>query len=138
MKHRTYSELIRLPTIHERFDYLKLTGEVGFRTFGSNRFLNQVFYSSKQWKSVRNEVILRDLSCDLGVADYELYDRVTIHHMNPITIDDVKDENWDKLLNPENLITASYTTHKAIHFGNESMLPKLPIERTPGDTCLWR
>ncbi len=138
MKTRSYTELIRLPTIEDRFEYLKLSGEIGGRTFGSNRFLNQTFYASKQWHEVRNKVILRDSSCDLAVPEYELYDRVVIHHINPITIEDVVNENWDKLLDPENLITTSYTTHQAIHFGNESLLPKLPIERTPGDTCLWR
>lgn len=138
MRHRSYSELMHLDTIKERYEYLKLVGEVGSRTFGSNRFLNQTFYRSKQWKQARNEVIMRDQGCDLGISDYELYDRATIHHINPITIQDVIDENWDKLLNPENLITTSYNTHKAIHFGNERMLPKLPTERTPGDTCLWR
>lgn len=138
MRTRSYSELIQLPTMEERYEYLKLVGEVGGRTFGSNRFLNQQFYSSRLWKDVRNEVILRDQSCDLGIAEYELYDHVTIHHINPISIDDVKDENWDKLLNPENLITTSYNTHKAIHFGNNAMLPRMPLERSPGDTCLWR
>lgn len=124
--------------MRERYEYLKLVGEVGSMTFGSNRFLNQQFYSSRLWKDVRNEIILRDQSCDLGIRDYELYDHVTIHHINPISIDDVKDENWDKLLNPENLITTSYNTHKAIHFGNNAMLPRMPLERSPGDTCLWR
>lgn len=138
MRIRSYSELIQLPTIEERYQYLKLVGEVGSMTFGSSRFLNQQFYSSRLWKDVRNEVILRDQSCDLGIPDYELYDHVTIHHINPISIDDVKDENWDKLLNPENLITTSYNTHKAIHFGNNAMLPRKPLERSPGDTCLWR
>lgn len=138
MRQRSYRELMQLETMQERFDYLQLLGEVGGRTFGSNRFLNQVFYSSDEWHRVRNEVIIRDESCDLAMPDYQVYDRVTIHHINPITIDDVKDENWDKLLNPENLITTSYTTHKAIHFGNRNMLPALPVERQPGDTCLWR
>lgn len=138
MKTRSYKELVRLPTIEERFEYLKLSGEVGGRTFGSNRFLNQTFYASRQWHDARNQVIMRDLSCDLGVPEYELFDRPVIHHINPITIQDVVDENWDKLLDPENLITTSYRTHQAIHFGNSSLLPKLPIERTPGDTCLWR
>lgn len=129
---------MHLSTMQERFEYLKLVGEIGSRTFGSNRFLNQVFYSSKEWHKVRNEVILRDNSCDLAIPDYELYDRVVIHHINPITIDDVKDENWDKLLNPENLITTSYNTHQAIHYGNSSMLPTTKlIERRPGDTKLW-
>ena len=138
MIERSYAELMHLSTMKERFDYLKLVGEVGARTFGSSRILNQQFYRSKEWKDVRNEVIIRDLSCDLGIADYEIYDRPTIHHINPITIEDVMEENWSKLLDPNNLITTSYNTHKAIHFGNEAMLPKLPIERKPNDTCLWK
>lgn len=135
---RTLHELLQLETFEERFRYLKLSGAVGAKTFGSSRMLNQQFYSSKEWRNVRRQVILRDLSCDLAHSDYELGSRVTIHHINPITIDDVYDENWDKLLNPENLITTSYNTHKAIHFGTEDMLPKLLIERKPGDTCLWK
>lgn len=138
MIERRYSELLSLKTIKDRYDYLRLSGEVGASTFGSSRFLNQRFYASKEWKDIRREVIIRDCGCDLGIADFELGDRATVHHINPITIQDVIDENWDKLLNPENLITTSYLTHKAIHFGNESMLPQLPVERTPGDTCLWR
>lgn len=138
MRQRSYSELIKLNTMQERYEYLKLTGEVGSRTFGSNRFLNQDFYSSRLWKDARKEVILRDASCDLAIADYQIYARPVIHHINPISIEDIMNENWDKLLDPENLITTSYSTHKAIHFGSESMLPKLPIERKPGDTCLWR
>lgn len=138
MRTRSYSELIQLDTLIDRYNYLKLVGEVGERTFGSDRLLNQIFYRSQQWKSARDEVIIRDGSCDLGVSDYELYDKVVVHHINPITIDDIKDENWDKLLNPNNLITTSYNTHQAIHFGNERILTKLPVIRTPGDTCLWR
>ncbi len=138
MKNRSYSELIKYKTMSDRYKYLKLVGEVGSATFGSDRFLNQVFYSSKQWKEARRKVIIRDRSCDLGIDDYELYDRVVIHHINPITINDVMEENWDKLLNPENLITTSYNTHTAIHFGSEAMLPRQLTERSPGDTCLWR
>lgn len=138
MMNRSYSELRSLTTIKDRYDYLKLFGEVGCETFGSNRFLNQNFYRSRQWKDARTKVILRDNACDLGIDGFELNDRIIIHHINPITIEDVKDENWDKLLDPENLITTSYNTHQAIHFGNERMLPKIPIERRPGDTCPWR
>lgn len=138
MKLRTYSEILRFPTLKERYEYLRLADEIGARTFGSNRILNQRFYASKEWKDVRREVIIRDGGCDLAHPDFEIGDSATIHHINPITIQDVLDENWDKLLDPENLITTSYNTHKAIHFGNYYMLPKLPIERTPGDTCLWR
>lgn len=138
MKQRSYRELIHLDTIEDRFDYLKLTGEVGADTFGSHRFLNQRFYSSRQWHDVRKQIILRDSSCDLGVLDYEIYSRPVIHHINPITIEDIESENWEKLLDPDNLITTSYNTHNAIHYGNDHMLPKLPIERRPGDTCPWK
>lgn len=138
MKHRSYSGLLKFNTIKDRYNYLKLFGEVGSRTFGSDRYVNQDFYRSKVWRDTRRKIILRDNSCDLGLLNYELNSSVTIHHINPITLDDVATENWDKLLDPENLITTSYNTHKAIHFGNDYMLPKLPIERTPGDTCLWR
>lgn len=134
---KSYTELSQLHSMRERFDYLKLREEVGFDTFGSHRFLNQNFYRSKEWRDIRNKVIIRDNSCDLGISDYEIRDRVTIHHINPITIEDVMNNNLDKLLNMDNLITASYNTHKAIHFGTESMLPSDPIVRVPGDTCLW-
>jgi hypothetical protein len=138
MRQRCYRELIHLDNIKDRFDYLKLTGEVGADTFGSHRFLNQRFYSSKQWRDVRKHIILRDSSCDLGILDYEIYGRPVIHHINPITVEDLENENWEKLLDPENLITTSYDTHNAIHYGNSSMLPRLPIERKPGDTCPWK
>lgn len=138
MKIRSYSELIQLPTIADRYEYLKLVGEVAGETFGSHRYLNQKFYRSAEWKSVRNDVIIRDLSCDLAIPEYEIFSHPIVHHINPITIDDVLDENWDKLFSLENLITVSYNTHQAIHFGNNRMLPKLPIERKPGDTCLWK
>lgn len=135
---RSYDELIRLPSMLERYEYLKLKEDVGASTFGSSRFLNQGFYASKQWRDVRRKVILRDESCDLGISEYEIRERPVIHHINPITIDDVVNENWEKLLDPNNLITTSYNTHQAIHFGNKSMLPSLPTERRPGDTCPWR
>lgn len=138
MKQRSYRELIHLDTIKDRFDYLKLTGEVGADTFGSHRFLNQRFYASGQWHDIRRQIILRDSSCDLGVLDYEIHSRPVIHHINPITIEDIENENWEKLLDPDNLITTSYNTHNAIHYGNDSMLPRLPIERRPGDTCPWK
>ena len=138
MKQRSYRELIHLDTIKDRFDYLKLTGEVGADTFGSHRFLNQRFYASRQWHDIRKQIILRDSSCDLGVLDYEIHSRPVIHHINPITIEDIENENWEKLLDPDNLITTSYNTHNAIHYGNDSMLPRLPIERRPGDTCPWK
>lgn len=137
-KIRSYDELIRLETMEERYEYLKLLGEIGERTFGSNRYLNQMFYSSKQWHEARRDAIIRDNSCDLAIPIYELKDRIVVHHINPISEDDFKEENWDKMLSLDNLITTSYRTHQAIHFGNSNLLPKIVIERKPGDTCLWR
>ena len=138
MKLRTYRELSRLTTMQDRFEYLKLNGSVGRETFGFDRFFNQEFYKSKEWRDARRAVIIRDNSCDLGVEDYPIYDRITIHHMNPITKEDILNEDWEYLTNPEFLISASYLTHKAIHFGDAQLLPKLPVERSPGDTCPWR
>ena len=138
MIQRSYSELISLPTIKERFDYLKLNGTVGSITFGFDRIFNQQFYTSKMWRDIRKEIIIRDNGCDLGVEGYEIYDRITIHHMNPITKEDIRNEDWEYLTNPEYLICASYDTHKAIHYGDANLLPKIPIERRPGDTCPWR
>jgi hypothetical protein len=135
---RSYSELIKLPTIEDRYNYLKLSGTVADITFGSRRLLNQNFYMSREWKDVRRSVIIRDASCDLAIPEYEIFSKPMVHHINPITIEDVMNENWDKLLDPENLITVSYNTHQAIHYGNSSMLPRGPIERRPGDTCPWK
>lgn len=133
---RNFSKLRKLKSFKERYDYLKLGGEVGIATFGADRYLNQAFYRSKEWKRVRDQVIVRDNGCDLGVEGYQIYDRIYIHHMNPMTVDDVLDRNED-ILNPEFLICVSFDTHNAIHFGDASLLPKLPIERKPGDTTLW-
>ena len=138
MKLRSYTELSRLQTIEERYEYLKLYGEVGRETFGFDRFFNQQFYSSKAWKDARRYVIIRDNSCDLGIEDFPINDRITIHHINPITKVDIVEEKWEYLTDPEYLICTSYLTHKAIHFGDSNLLPKMPIERKPGDTCLWR
>lgn len=135
---RSYSELITFDSILDRYNYLKLSGDVADITFGSRRILNQDFYSSKAWKDARRSAIIRDSSCDLAIPEYEIFMRPVVHHINPITIEDVMDERWDKLLDLENLITVSYDTHQAIHYGNSNMLPKMPIERRPGDTCLWK
>lgn len=136
MRIRRFSELRRLKTFKERYEYLKLNGEVGIPTFGSDRYLNQALYHSKEWADVRDEVIIRDNGCDLGIDGYEIGDRIYVHHMNPITSEEVMNRNSD-ILNPEFLICVSFDTHNAIHFSDESLLPKLPIERTPGDTKLW-
>ena len=134
---RTYSELIKLPTFEERFQYLKLDGDVGVETFGFDRYLNQAFYSSDEWKSIRNQVIIRDNGCDLGIEGREIYKRIIIHHMNPITKEDLL-YRTEYLLNPEYMICTMKTTHDAIHYGDENLLFKEPIERKPNDTCPWR
>lgn len=134
---RTYSDLRRLKTLKERFEYLKLAGKVGTDTFGFDRYLNQRFYKLGKWKSARNYVIIRDNGCDLGVEGYEIGDKVLVHHMNPITLDNVLEMD-DALFNPEFLICVSHDTHNAIHYGDANLLPKLPIERRPGDTCPWK
>lgn len=133
---RSYSELKRLKTFEDRFDYLRLGSRVGDFTFGSHRFLNQDFYRTKEWKRIRDKVILRDKACDLGIEGYDIFDRIYIHHMNPITIDDILD-NREEVLDPEFLICVSFNTHNAIHYGDESLLPKPFEERRPGDTTLW-
>lgn len=134
---RTYSELSKIPTFKERFLYLKLDGKVGEETFGYDRNLNQIFYRSQEWKSVRRKVIIRDLGCDLGVEGRPLNSRIYIHHMNPITLKDINNRNLD-ILNPEFLICCSYDTHQAIHYGSEYLLLADPVERKPFDTCPWR
>lgn len=135
---RTYSELIKLPTFDERFEYLKLKGKVGFETFGYDRYLNQNFYKSSLWRSVRNRVINRDMGRDLGVEGHEIYGKIIIHHMNPITINDIE-ENTSYLMNPEYLICVSYDTHQAIHYGDRNLLAEKGLnERFPNDTCPWK
>lgn len=131
----TYSELIRIPSYEERYQYLKLNGRVALRTFGSSRYLNQALYHSKEWKDLKNRIILRDNGCDLGVDGYEIYDRIYIHHLNPISKDDILNRD-PKVLDPDNLICTSYKTHEAIHYGDESLL-NLLVDRKPGDTTLW-
>ncbi len=134
---KTYSELISLPTFLDRFNYLKLNGKVGDSTFGTERYLNQKFYSTYEWKKIRNYVIARDLGCDLGIDDRVIYEKIVIHHMNPIAVKDIIHKD-DDILNPEYLITCSYMTHQAIHYGDINLLILDPIERTPYDTCPWR
>jgi hypothetical protein len=133
---KSYSELIRLNTIEERFRYLSLRGVVGDMTFGFDRYLNQQFYRSKQWRDIRNHIIVRDNGCDLGVEDYEIHDRIYIHHMNPMTVNDIVDDD-PSILDPEFLIAVTHRTHNAIHYGDESLLPRQLVERRPGDTKLW-
>ena len=134
---RTYSEMIALPTYEERFEYLQLNGRVGEDTFGFDRYLNQIFYRSKEWKSIRDYVIIRDNGCDLATEGYTIGGKILIHHMNPITIKDIETQS-KFLLNPEYLICVAHNTHNAIHYGDKSLLITAPIERTQYDTCPWR
>lgn len=134
---RTYTELSKLQSFKERYQYLQLNGSVGLDTFGYDRYLNQNFYRSREWKSIRDQVIIRDNGCDLGIEGYEIQGRIYIHHMNPILIADIEDRT-DFLLNPEYLITTTHNTHNAIHYGDESLLILPPVERAPNDTCPWK
>lgn len=133
---RIYSDLKNLNTLEERYFYLKIGGTVGESTFGFDRYLNQRFYSSREWKSVRHHVIVRDDGCDLGIKGFEIHDKILIHHMNPISVEDFLKHSKD-ILDPEFLICVSHRTHQAIHYGDPSLLPELPIVRYPGDTKLW-
>jgi hypothetical protein len=133
---RTYTELSTLTSFLDRFQYLQLNGQVGADTFGFDRYLNQTFYHSYEWKKIRDHVIIRDNGCDLGVPGYEINSRIYIHHMNPISLEDIEARVSD-ILNPEYLICCSHQTHNAIHYGSEELLPSEPIIRRPGDTKLW-
>lgn len=133
---RSYSELRRLETFEERFDYLSLNGVVGEQTFGFDRWLNQEFYTSREWKNARHEVILRDMGCDLGIRGHEVAFGLLVHHMNPLSVRDIEaGESW--IIDPEFLICTSKRTHNAIHYGDASLLPRPYVPRTPGDTSLW-
>lgn len=134
---RTYSELITIPTFEERYNYLNLIGIVGDPTFGSKRYLNQILYKSPEWLDIRAQVIVRDNGCDLGIKGREIGSVIIVHHMNPITIEDVLNHD-PKVFNPEFLISAEDMTHKAIHYGNADLLIKDVIERSKYDTCPWR
>lgn len=136
MKIRCYSELQSLETFEERFDYLELKGVVGESTFGFDRWVNQRFYKSHEWYLARAHVIIRDNGCDLGVPGYEIHTGVLVHHMNPVSMDDIKHGNED-LFNTEYLVLTSLNTHNAIHYGDKSLLPRGPVERKSGDTTLW-
>lgn len=133
---RSYSELSRIEAFEDRYRYLALNGRVGSSTFGFDRYVNQMFYSSRQWKLVRRDIIVRDNGCDLGIDGYEIYDRIIIHHMNPMTFDDIEDGD-DDILDPEFLICVTHRTHNAIHYGDERQLPRPLVPRRPGDTLLW-
>lgn len=137
MSIRTYSELITLPTFEERYQYLRLDGRVGKETFGFDRWLNQRFYKDPEWRSIRDDVIIRDNGCDLGIEGRDIRSLIIVHHMNPITQEDIL-ERRSILLDPENLICVTDRTHKAIHYGNKELLDKGPIIRTKNDTCPWK
>lgn len=133
---KTYSELSRLKTLEDRFAYLSLRGKVGETTFGFDRYLNQMFYTSSEWRYIRQHVIARDNGRDLGIEGYEIHSGLVIHHLNPMTVNDLKNGN-PEILDPEFLITTTLSTHNAIHYGDGKLLPTLVVERRPGDTKLW-
>ena len=134
---RCYQELRRLNSFEERYEYLRIGGLIGESTFGYERYLNQMLYTSSKWRQVRNRVIIRDNGCDLGLDGYEIGGKIIIHHMNPITVDQIE-ESASEIFDPEYLICVSDRTHNAIHYGDKSLLPQLPINRCPGDMCPWR
>lgn len=137
MSIKTYSELITIPTFEERFEYLQLKGSIGKDTFGYDRHLNQVLYRSPEWKRLRNQIIIRDCGCDLACDGYDIYGKVLIHHLNPITVEDVLARSR-KVFDPDNLVCVSHNTHNAIHYGDVDLLVTGPIIRTKNDTCPWR
>lgn len=138
MMNKSYSELIRFHTFEERFRYLQLRGTVGADTFGFARYLNQKLYHSYEWRKFKREIIVRDCGCDLGIKDRVISDNIYVHHINPIDEEDIIQLNMEALLNPENAICTSLTTHNAIHYGDENLLIKEPVERHPNDTCPWK
>ena len=133
---KTYPELSRLETFEERYRYLRMGGVAGEQTFGFDRWINQRFYKSQEWRTVRNMVILRDDGCDLGIPGFEIHSGLVVHHMNPFSVDDIQ-HSESSLINPNFLITTSLQTHNAIHYGDESLLPRGPVVREQGDTTLW-
>lgn len=137
MSTKTYSELMSFETFEERYRYLRINGEVGAETFGCDRYLNQLFYSSDEWKRFRRNIIIRDMGCDLGIEDRDIVGLIIVHHINPITIDDVL-QRRKCLMDPDNVICVSFNTHQAIHYGDDSLLIQGPIERKMNDTCPWK
>lgn len=134
---KSYRNLILLPSFDDRYEYLKLQGVVGESTFGFDRYMNQHFYTSREWRQFRNKIITRDDGCDMGLEDYPIAGRVIIHHINPLTVEDFENLT-DALFDPDNVICVSENTHQAIHYGDISLLPAPPIVRAPNDTCPWR
>ena len=137
MSIKTYSELISIPDYLDRYNYLKIGGRIGAETFGYDRYLNQILYTSEEWRIFRREIIIRDNGCDMGHPDYELEERIIVHHINPITVEDVLNRD-PKVFDPENVVCVSLNTHNAIHYGDESLLILPPVERSKNDTCPWR
>lgn len=137
MNTKSYSEMLYFRTFEERFNYLKLSGKVGEETFGYDRYINQLLYKSSRWLRIRDKIIIRDNGCDLGVEGREIHGQVLIHHINPITVEDILNEN-PKVFDPDNLVCVSLLTHNAIHYSDENILIKDPVERTKHDTCPWR
>lgn len=136
MRLRTWSELRRIESFEDRYHYLRLRGAVGQTTFGFDRHLNQKFYTSREWRQVRDDVIARDLGCDLGVEGFEIHDKIIIHHMNPMTVGDIV-HGEGSILDPQYLISTTHRTHNAIHYGDERLLPRQFVDRVAGDTKLW-
>ena len=134
---RSYSELIKIPTFEERYFYLKLSGIIGDETFGFDRYMNQLFYRSPEWRRIRREIVIRDNGCDLGIESEPIIGQIYVHHMNPINSDDIKNRS-SRLFDPENLISVSYNTHQAITYGLDHLIRRENIERAPNDTCPWR
>lgn len=136
MMNLSYKEAILIPSFKDRYEYLRLGGKVGESTFGFDRYLNQLLYHDPEWKSFRRKIIMRDNGCDMAHPDFEIGGRIIVHHINPLTQEDVVDRN-PIIFDPDNVICVSHYTHEAIHYGDSELLPKEPIERKPGDTCLW-
>lgn len=134
---KCYSELITIPDYLDRYYYLKIGGQIGFETFGYDRYLNQILYTSDEWKAFRKRIIIRDNGCDMAHEDYELDKRIIVHHIDPITVEDVLNRD-PKVFDPENAVCVSLNTHNAIHYGDESLLMLPPVERSKNDTCPWR
>lgn len=138
IRQRTYSELVRLSTFNERYNYLRIGGNVGVETFGFDRYLNQALYTSPRWRKIRRDIIIRDNGCDLAVPNFYISDKILVHHMNPITIRDIEEDS-DDIFNPEFLVCVSRDTHNAIHYGDEKKLPVFEFaERRRNDTCPWK
>lgn len=134
---KTYSELIKIPTFEERYQYLKIYGKVAEETFGFRRWINQEFYHSDEWMKFRNKIIIRDNGCDLALDGFEIFDSIIIHHLNPITHEDILNRN-PCVLDPDNVVSTKLSTHNAIHYGDETLISNIPVERTKNDTCPWR